>query len=123
VVKLVTKTIEYYEWDDIQEFLCQHLGIEHDQFRGYHNVVGGDYKDLWHVWLWHIDEKLFNDSYMPYFASEHTNDADRDYFLKEITGHFGEWVLDFIPALDALDAELVKDTKYGEKEILIHYSW
>ena len=43
--------IELYEWDDIVVELCLIMGISEDKFRSYHEVVGGEYKDLWHVCL------------------------------------------------------------------------
>lgn len=43
--------IDYYNWFDLQEELCKIIGIEEKHFRRYHEVIGGDYKDFWHVCL------------------------------------------------------------------------
>jgi len=45
-----TKT-KIYNWFDIQAAICEKMGINENQFRSYHQVVGGNYKDLWHVAL------------------------------------------------------------------------
>ena len=44
------QVLEYYDWDDVERFICDELDIVPAQFRVYHAVVGGDHKDLWHVW-------------------------------------------------------------------------
>lgn len=38
-----------YSWDSIKLAMCEVLGISENDFRDYHNVIGGDYKDCWHV--------------------------------------------------------------------------
>lgn len=38
-----------YDWFDIEKEICLTMGIPDDMFRDYHKIVGGDYKDLWHV--------------------------------------------------------------------------
>lgn len=43
--------IDMYDWFEIQEELCRIMGIDSKYFRDYHQVVGGDYKDFWHVCL------------------------------------------------------------------------
>ena len=40
-----------YSWFDLQAELCNLMGIPEDKFRNYHQVVGGEYKDFWHVCL------------------------------------------------------------------------
>lgn len=57
----VVKVYDYY--NDIQPKLCEYMGIEEKYFRSYHKLVGGDYKDMWHVFLWLNDEFKGNDSY------------------------------------------------------------
>lgn len=40
-----------YDWFDIQTELCDIMEIPEDKFRDYHKIVGGKYKDFWHVCL------------------------------------------------------------------------
>ena len=40
-----------YDWFELQAELCKLMGISEDNFRDYHGIVGGDYKDFWHVCL------------------------------------------------------------------------
>jgi hypothetical protein len=55
-------TVEYYKWSDIQKEICKEMGIEEDYFRDYHKVVGGDYKDCWHIWLEYFQSDVTNDT-------------------------------------------------------------
>lgn len=50
-MSLKPKTVVEYDWFDIQQEICKRMGIEEKHFRRYHELVGGDYKDLWHVCL------------------------------------------------------------------------
>ena len=45
------KQVTVYDWFEIQDELCRIMEIPADKFRDYHDVVGGDYKDFWHVCL------------------------------------------------------------------------
>lgn len=45
------KIVKIYDWFDIQAELCRIMGIPEDMFRDYHKIVGGQYKDFWHVCL------------------------------------------------------------------------
>ena len=105
---MVTKpTIEYMHWDDIEQFICDKLGIPQDKFRDYHDVIGGDYKDWWHVWLTLNYEQITNDS----FIKSWKNVLNWDGARKE----YGDWINVLEPALDAL---------FGDEEsILVCYSW
>lgn len=46
---LMPLTRAIYHWNDIKLAMCEVLEINESDFRDYHNVVGGDYKDCWHV--------------------------------------------------------------------------
>lgn len=116
-IKMTPKTIVYYEWDDIQSFLCKELGIEEQYFSSYHTVVGGEYKNFWHFWLWFVDDKLFNDSYMPMYISDTSAEDVDSYFRKTVIDRYGEWALDILPALNALAREV------GDDGFVVHYSW
>lgn len=59
---MVEKTIKYFDWFDIQKEICKEMGIDENQFRDYHQVIGGKYKDLWHEWLEYFDSEVKNDT-------------------------------------------------------------
>lgn len=66
-----SKQIDVYEWSDIQIELCKTIGIENEEFRNYHRVIGGHYKDLWHVCLETIiPNNMTNDSLVTLFATD-----------------------------------------------------
>ena len=46
---IASKTVTIYDWRDIRRELCRIMGIAEDKFRDYHEIVGGEYKDFWHV--------------------------------------------------------------------------
>lgn len=48
---LEPKMTPVYDWNDIQDELCVLMGIDKKLFRDYHEVVGGECKDFWHVAL------------------------------------------------------------------------
>lgn len=55
--------ITVYDWFEIQDELCRNMEIPEDKFRDYHLVVGGDYKDFWHVCLNNIvPDNMTNDT-------------------------------------------------------------
>jgi len=51
-----SKIIEYFDWSDIQKEICVIMGIDEKYFRDYHELIGGEYKDLWHEWCKYFDE-------------------------------------------------------------------
>jgi hypothetical protein len=56
------KNIYYYDWSDIKLEICKEMNIREEDFRDYHKVVGGPYKDLWHEWLKYFDDEVKNDT-------------------------------------------------------------
>ena len=48
-------TIKCFRWDEIRTKICEQMGIDVKDFRNYHRVIGGEYKDLWHEWLNYFD--------------------------------------------------------------------
>lgn len=106
------KTIEYYDWfKQVQPELCRLMGIDDEYFRDYHKIVGGDYKDFWHVYLTLFDIKG-NDTFYEQFWDGSENNLSSDLVESE----YGKWALLLIEALDKLHKE------YGE-ELLIWISW
>lgn len=121
------KTLKYYEWDEIQAALCERLGIEGKQFRDYagkYSSEGVDHKkenqDFWHVWLWLIDDRILNDSWMPFYWDWEEPDVQpNSYFIERITERFGDWALDIVEPLN----DLMREIDFDYKGIVIHYGW
>lgn len=57
-----SETITYFNWRDIQNEICKEMGIDEKYFRDYHRVVGGEYKDCWHIWLHYFENNINNDT-------------------------------------------------------------
>ncbi len=87
-------TIDYVDWLDIQKEICKEMGIEEKFFRDYHKVVGGEYKDLWHIWLEYFDSEVTNDTIV-------FNDCDErmDIKIEWITEEGDEWAIPFVEAV------------------------
>ena len=104
------QTLEYFEWDDARKYICDKLDIVPAQFRDYHTVIGGEYKDLWHVWLTINNDDISNHSYVT------PNLDDLDYIFARIVEEYGVWVECLRPILESMIAE------FGV-ELIIHYDW
>lgn len=100
--------LEYYEYQDIINLMCEFMDFPPSEFRNYHRIIGGGYKDLWHIWVdvFHVE----NDSYQ-YESFEDLLEYEDGIIIR-----YGEWAEPFFRAL-----EHVRDT-IGD-EITIHYSW
>lgn len=105
-IMLQEKTLSYYDWDDIEAHLCDKMGIRLDQFRDYHEVVGGGYKDWWHVWLKLVSDDVVNDSVKHVYGCV----LDWDGAVNQ----YGDWVLSIKPYIDEI---------IGESSIYVYYSW
>lgn len=115
---MTPKTIEYYDWTDIREYLCEQLNISVNQFMSYHDVVGGESKNLWHVWLWIVDDQVINGCIMPFYLL-YGDDDSMEYFKRKLVEQFGKWALDIVGPLESLSKEIgLPDTN-----VWIHYSW
>ncbi len=122
------KVLEYYDYyEDIQPKLCEYIGIDQKDFRGYHNVVGGDYKDFWHVFLWiNNNSNISNDSYFSLFSEEiqKVGDTwdnmllhyDKSKYADEEWEIYKTWAKPLWDAIDQLHID------YGNK-ITIWISW
>lgn len=107
------QTLEYYDWDDVETFLCEAMNFDPKFFRDYHDVVGGDYKDFWHVWLSIHYDSINNDTYNRSYLDEESLNL----IAEDIQEKYGEWALILIDALRKLRE------KVGKDEITIYYSW
>lgn len=102
-----SQTVEYFEWFEIQKEICKEMGIEEQYFRDYHNLVGGEYKDLWHIWLEYFESIPNNDTIV-------FNDLGEmmEYKVEMVTEEGDEWSIPFIEAVykvwDKFEIEYIK---------------
>lgn len=97
-------------WDDVEAFICEKLYISQNKFRDYHEVVGGDYKDWWHVWITLVFENVRNDSYDTIYKDVLDFDSAQE--------EYGDWIMVLKPIIDQLFTEYGDDGK-----MTIYYSW
>ena len=96
--------IQVYLWKDIESYLCTHMKIAPEFFRNYQEVIGGSYKDLWHVWLMLNAGECYHGKISTcYFLSLCEEDALEFY---------GDWIKPFIDAINSLYEEIGKDFIY-----------
>ena len=135
------KSLQYYEWKDIEVFLCEKMGIEN--FRDVSNNPGHDY---WHVWLDTFAGNIRNGTYQSIVLGDNDDIMERleDFIdqrkdndqkikngLSEYEERFGgvpnetieriknktyDWVMDLYPALCSLRDEV------GE-EFVVYFYW
>lgn len=110
---LEKQTLTYYHWADIQKFLCEAMVIDSWHFRNYHELVGGAYKDFWHVWLEIVEGNVENDMYCTHFFNVMLDDD----FKKEVTQERGDWTIELYEAIEKLQKEVNVET------ITIFYNW
>jgi hypothetical protein len=104
-----SNTVTYHNWSDIQRAICEEMGMDESYFRNYHKIDGGEYKDLWIIWLDYFDD-VKNDTIV-------TNDLGEMLEIKVewLTEEGKEWAVPFVEAVYK-----VWD-KYGIENI--KYSW
>jgi hypothetical protein len=116
------KSIFIYNWFDIQEAICKEMGIAENQFSDYHHVVGGDYKDLWHVCLdMVIPERMSNDTIIRMYKVEEpfVLNPDVDWGWNKYIKKKGDWVIPFIKAYQKVFSELNGDSDH----FYVEFSW
>lgn len=106
--------LKYYEWNDIKETLCEYMDIDPKYFRDYHKLVGGDYKDFWHVWLSLVNDDVQNDSYKVHYRDMITE--EESYIIEK----YGDWISVFISAIKRLLDEIQEG---DEDSFIVHYWW
>lgn len=107
------RTLEYFEWSDVERYICNKLNIDPAQFRDYHKVIGGEYKDLLCVWLSFNPYDISNDSYVTTWLDD---DYEMENNFERIIREYGDWVECLRPILIDMREE------FGDA-LLIHYSW
>ena len=86
--------LEFFDWFDIQKEICKEMGIEEKYFRDYHKLVGGEYKDLWHIWLEYFQSDVTNDTIVCNDLGERM-----DIKIEWITEEGDEWAVPFVEAV------------------------
>lgn len=117
------KSIILYDWNDIEKEICKVMGIAEEYFRDYHKVVGGYYKDLWHVALdLIIPDNLSNDTivYLHPFDYKLTIDYSEGSVLMNYVKEYGEWVIPFIEAYQKVILGLNANSDNG---VVVEFSW
>jgi hypothetical protein len=100
------KTVEIYDWYDIQGEICKRMGINEQDFRRYENVVGGKHKDFWHVCLGSIiPDKMTNDSICSMYSIEELYDEEGnvDPYYEET---YGKWTIPMFKAYHSIMEEI-----------------
>lgn len=101
--------IAYYEWEDIRAEICKEMGIDEKYFRDYHKLVGGEYKDLWHVWIGYFDSEIINDTIVNSCIHD-SLEVKLGYLIEEE----GEWVKEFVEAVYRVwDKYKIEHIKYS----------
>lgn len=86
--------LEFFDWFDIQKEICKEMGIEEQYFRDYHKLVGGEYKDLWHIWLEYFESEVMN-GHIVYNNCDEMMESKIDWITKE----GDEWAVPFVEAV------------------------
>lgn len=105
-------TLKYVDFDDIKEFICKELGIGQGYFRDYHGIIGGAYKDLWHVWQGLVYDNVSNGTYATVWLSMMQDALSSERMLH----NYGDWIECLRKPLEKLREQLGDD-------ILVYYSW
>lgn len=87
-------TIEYYNWFDIQKEICKEMNIEEKFFRDYHKLIGGEYKDLWHIWMEYFESNVINDTIIHNDLGEIIESK-----IEWVNENSEEWAIPFIEAV------------------------
>jgi hypothetical protein len=116
------KSIILYDWFDIEREICKEMGIKENHFHNYHEVVGGDYKDLWQVSLdMIIPDNLSNDTILRFYEDDESFELnpDIDWGWNKYIKEKGYWVIPFIKAYEKVFSEL----NWDSEEVYVEFSW
>ena len=105
------KSLKVFKWSDIQQEICKEMGIKSKDFRKYHDVIGGDYKNLWHEWMNYFSSHVYNNV----IIYEEPNSLHMWHFTNWVKKDEKEWLVPFIEAV------YVVWEKY--KIEYVEYSW
>ncbi len=104
------ETVTVYNWCDIQNEICDVMGISRDKFRDYHEIVGGDYKDLWRTALNSVvPDNMSNGTIVIMWPVD-----DIKWVIERIQE---EWAMPFFEAYNTVMQEL------NDNGVLVSFSW
>ena len=106
------KTLKCFEWDDLEAFFCEYLDIDEKHFRNYHEVIGGNCKDFWHVWLCIVSDDVHNGH-----GSKVWDFVVEEDVYQEIEDKYGKW------ATKLLDATACLFESIEEDSFMVYYWW
>lgn len=106
----------FYDGKDFERAICEKMGIPHDKFRDYHDVVGGEFKDLWHVILT-LEYGEINNGQLVNVAEWIYDWEDSESKLEEAYGAEERWWEPFLAAVEAV----IED--HGGSDLYIHFWW
>lgn len=99
-----------YDWFDVQKAISDELNIEDKYFRCYHEIIGGDYKDLWLVALESVvPEHMANGTIVNMFVSDWGDD---------LTGK-KKWQKEFFVAYN----KVMKALDPKDAGVWVHFAW
>lgn len=116
------KIIIVYNWFDIEREICKEMGIQENQFRKYHEVVGGDYKDLWHVCIdMLIPDQFSNDTIVRFYKGDAPFELnpEEEWGWNKYIKEKGDWVIPFIKAQEKVFSEL----DGNHDDFYVEFSW
>lgn len=110
-----SKSIRYIEWDTLESCICEKLRIPKEFFYDYHEVVGGEYLNLWHVWQTIVYDDIHNGC-ISFVHDVYFTDEEKKRLLEE----YDERIIPFFDVL----VELVDNNVWCDGPgFWVHYSW
>lgn len=107
--------VTVYNWFDIQQEICKIMGIPENKFRDYHEIIGGDYCDLWHVALdTVIPGNMANGSIVTMFGIENVNE-DIKYLMSTSGDRTRKFFEAYAQVFDELDPNF--------QGVLVRFDW
>lgn len=106
-----------YEWNDLELEICTRMGITEEEFHDYGMVIGGSYKNLWHIAVNFIFPKFANGSMNGSIVTLYAFEDNSD--IEDAIASAGEWTRNFITAYDSVMKEIDPDYK----GVWVSFSW
>lgn len=104
-----------YLWQDVKATICSAMSIRTEDFRDYHLVVGGHYKDIWHLWHDLVNSDIEFDGVREIDLDVlHHNLINPDSRIRQ---KYGNWVLDLALPIAKIRQEL------NQSNMLIRYNF
>jgi hypothetical protein len=122
------KTLQYIDFSELQRLILAQLGIDDQnvfyRFDEYTGDSGAMYQNLWHVWMWLVDDVVYNRCIVPTSIGGYDLDDRESYFYKTFVEQFGTYPIPFLQAINEVMWELGwKDSDEEGPIIYIKYDW